>query len=107
MTPDQLRAWQASCGFRRDADAAAELGVHVSTYRRYLAGRSPIPPTVARLADYIAYDGDRILAMVGAFAELERRFVRVISNRKPAAPAKSAEIRRSLEKVRGPLTYRR
>jgi transcriptional regulator with XRE-family HTH domain len=52
MTADELRAWQARCGFRRDAEAAAALGVAISTYRRMRNGRSAIKPPTRLLAAY-------------------------------------------------------
>jgi hypothetical protein len=52
MTADELRAWQARCGFRRDAEAAAALGIAVSTFRRMRTGRSPIKEPTRLLAAY-------------------------------------------------------
>jgi hypothetical protein len=52
MTADELRAWQARCGFRRDAEAAAALGIGISTYRRMRNGHSPVKQPTRLLAAY-------------------------------------------------------
>lgn len=48
MTPDQFRAALVARGLSRQIDAAAALGVNVSSISKWLAGIHPIPALVVR-----------------------------------------------------------
>ena len=100
MTADELRAWQARCGFRRDADAAAALGVAVSTYRRMRSGRSAIKQPTRLLAAYYEVFSKHWLSIAEAAYTLAH-IAKV-----PLAPIAGAKVAELVTKVLNGDTFR-
>jgi hypothetical protein len=101
MTADELKSWQARCGFRRDAEAAAALGVAISTYRRMRNGRSAIKQPTRLLAAYYEVFSKHWLSIAEAAYTLAH-IAKV-----PLAPAAGEKVADLVTKVINPRTSRR
>ena len=64
MTPDDLRAWQASMGYTYNT-AAQSLGVSRSTYADWLAGRSRTTGKPIKISRLVALACAALAAGVG------------------------------------------
>lgn len=55
MTAAEFRQWRKDCGYSQ-ARASMELGVDISTIKRYDAGRTPVSRTVRILCGLLLRD---------------------------------------------------
>lgn len=97
MTADELRIWQRRCGLRRDIEAAAALGLAVSTYRRKRSGRSPISRHTELLAAYYEIFSVHWLSV----AEAAYRLAHITAI--PVAPAAVAKVAEVITKIISPV----
>ena len=68
MTPDDLRAWQASMGYTYNT-AAQALGVSRSTYADWLAGRSRTTGKPIKISRLVALACAALAAGVGEWPQ--------------------------------------
>ncbi len=63
MTPDDLKAWMARCGYRSQAAAGRALGISHVTFRGYYHGSQEIPRTFELACKGLILE--KMLEMVG------------------------------------------